>query len=585
MKGELMASGRLTAQVETTNRRVQLSVLGLFLVIPISISVVLLPLSRNNGIDREAWVQHQANCRKTPVSEYQLDRARKVSGMISNEGSPVPGIEVQLIDVQQSIEEMRRSSTAAFEAGLGVVEAMAVSNEDGFFEIQGLTVGIKAIVARHPLQGIGSKSFVIVQGGVGTRVDLDLKPTRKVHVELPSDYPEDVEIYLIQTIWKPITQLPNLRAGRVAEFDVLDSEYYSGLVMVLHDSQPFAYAFVTVDSDVLKLQRFNEQQLWKSELANAREWLTISSWNLWHYKMIENKRFALPDFYAFSSPVAALLTDSTIPRLPPATPVAEISGLTIVPHSPVIVSALEGDFVAVTNSDDAMEFRVSCPPGAYAVRTFGWNGNLSHLKVIFVGSRQSKDVLFNRFEHWDEFVEKGRIVGVVKSNFDSNDELLEVVIQDAENFRRFIHKVPVKDSCFVVGEVPLNRPYVGFVSLNDSNLISFRNFFSIVLTGEQHEEILTLNFNNNRVIVSGSLPSSTTLVARAQLGDETTMDTLFSLQELSTAYEMINLPTNSAITVELIDGHNILSRVEFEMTELSTVHLHIGGGEIEFTRP
>ncbi|MDP1562371.1 MAG: hypothetical protein Q8M16_13420 [Pirellulaceae bacterium] len=526
----------------------------------------------------ELWETHYSELRATPISEYRLDRARKLSGIVTCDGSPVAGAEVRLINVEKTLATIRENSEPIPLSGSEVIEATTTTKDDGTCETQGLSVGVKAVVGQHLVHGQGFKSLVIVQDGVGSRANIDLVSPRSLRVELPSDYPDDAQVHFVGPGWSPITHTPKVTNGKVFDFDFFDDRSSNGLVLVTQGSLPLAYGYTAAESSTVDLVRFKSPANWKSEIRMDRRWLKSETWNRWQIDAFSNKEPELLQFYAYSSPLAAILSETGANAAVSETSsnIANVSGLTITPHSPVIVSSISGQFVATTQSDEAMEFHVACPPGAYVVRTFGWNGQLSHMKVAVVAGGQTKDVLFNRFEQWGDFIEKGRIVGVVDSSLAKVADQLEVVIQDAENFRRFIHRIPVKDGGFVVGEVPLNRPYIGFVSLKDSSRVSHREFFSILLTANQCETMLRLNFNNNSLKVIGQLPTATTIVAQVQTSSGANPENLFTLSELKDSYEIVNLPTDLPITIEIRNESQVLSQsvVTMEPESKTVVQIH-----------
>lgn len=572
-----MGSGNVRKNLDVSNRRSTYFVVGLIAVIPLSVLAILLPVNRSRGLTQELWKTHYSELRATPISEYRLDRARKLSGVVSCDGTPVAGAEVRLINVDQTLATMRENSEPIPLSGSEVIEATTTTKDDGTYEIQGLSVGVKAVVGEHLVHGRGFKSMVIVQDGVGSRANIDLVSPRSLRVELPADFPDDAQTHFVGPGWSPITHAPKVTNEKVFDFDFFDDRSSNGLVLVTQGSLPLAYGYTAAESSTVDLVRFKNPANWKSEIRTDRRWLNLETWNRWQIDAFSNKEPELLQFYAYSSPLAAILSETVAngPVSEPSSNIANVSGLTIAPHSPVIISSISEPFVATTQSDDAMEFHIACPPGAYVVRTFGWNGQLSHMKIVVVDAGETKDVLFNRFEQWGDYIEKGRIVGVVDSSLANVADQLEVVIQDAENFRRFIHRIPVKDGGFVVGEVPLNRPYIGFVSLKDSSRVSHREFFSILLTADQCETLLSLTFNNNCLKVVGQLPASTSIVAKVQTSSSAHPENLFTLSELKDSYEIVNLPTDLPIAIEIRNESQVLSQYVVTMEQESRVVVQV----------
>lgn len=582
-----MDSGSIRKDRHRSNRKSLFFLSGLLAVIPISIGLVVFSPKRSERLTREAWTKHQARVRTTPIDEYRLDRARKLSGVLTLGDVPVADAEVQVINVDKTLEKIRANPQLIFESDWEVIEATATTSANGIYEIQGLTVGVKAVASKQTDKGLGFKSMVVVQDGVGSRANLELVRARRIQVEIPDDFPQEVDVIVLGTSWSPIFHTAVQKSDRHVEFDCFDDPSCNSLVLAQKDSVPIGYAWVTEAVNSIKLMRFASSANWKSEVISDRLWLTSASWNMWQSEVFSDNERKLLDFYAYQSPIAAFLSDSknSIASLPTPASASQVTGLTIAPHSPVIVSSISGDFSTTVQSDDAMEFRVACDPGIYVVRTFGWNGHLSHLKVATVGAGQTKDVSFNRFDQWRDFVEKGRIVGVVDSALAMIDDQLEIVIQDAENFRRFIHRVPVKDGNFAIGEVPLNRPYIGFVALNDSARVTNRQFFSVTLTPANLESLLRLQFNENSIKISGTLDADTTLVAQLLRNPDGVSETLFTLTELPSSYEMVNLPIDIPILVELQRGGKVLEQHTTTLSRAAKVTFEIRGSNLFLVGP
>ncbi len=527
-----------------------------------------------------AWETHIARCIEIPIIEYKKDRAKRVYGFVVTENGELPNTTVELIDLKAVVSEFDAPISEIVHREISV-ESSTTTDKNGFFEFKDISTGVKAVVATHSEYGQVSKAYVVVQNGYGTRADLEYVDKTKVRFHIPEEFRNNIEGFVIPANWT--TTFPKIEIGDSSEIEMEFSgiSRFSDLLLLVKNEQPIAYAILGAhakDATLVTLRNPNE---WRREVRGSLNWIAEQTSDLVQLKgRGDEKSNDLSRFYSFLSPVAAILADNVDERVD-ANSSCELRGYTVLPYSPVWISSWNGAFTEIAFADEAMEVRLKCEPGIYTVRTISWDGQTSYLKSVSPSNEQPiSKVSFNRLESWGALIEKGRVTGRMDPS--ANPGQYEFIVQDAQNFRRFIKSLSIDEGGFELGGIPLNRSYVGFVNSKNSKTRQYRDFISFNLTDKKFEEFLILNYNDNHVVISGELLENQNLIARLQPEDPLPSKVLFEIDSLEIPFEMSNIPTTAPIRLELRDAESVLSSVHFGMTDDGIIKIEIENGEIVF---
>ena len=180
-----------------------------------------------------AWSAHRAEISKLPDAAYHEDRFRAIRGRVTDEGGkPVAGALVRCAKVE-SLVELARDWTAALPGWTVPIETYVTTGKDGTYEFRHLPVGARTFFYSAPGRDLAPaiKDLIVVQDGVGARVDVKLGKPVTLVVRFASPVAVSTQLYLIPHRWWPSLETATVPARwRATEFRGVGGPFRKGLI-------------------------------------------------------------------------------------------------------------------------------------------------------------------------------------------------------------------------------------------------------------------------------------------------------------------------------------------------------------------
>ncbi len=503
------------------------------------LALVALSLAGANsggGVSNAAWAKHRAEIRKLPEELYHLDRFRAIRGRVTDaDGKPVAGALVRCAKVE-SVVELAKGGTPSSSGWTVPIEAEISTGQDGTYEFTHLPVGARTFFYSAPGRDLAPaiKDLIVVQDGLGARLDVTLARPAKLLVRLKTPAKTAMRLYLVPQRWWPSLETATVPpTWRATQFPRLGGPFRKGLIATAGPG----------DASPLKIiGRYDLDR--SAEVALAGKEMPVLRYELpeaaglepWRFEPSTEERM----FYAAVSPVALFWREapfgwpswlampsflsSALPRLTLARPAGGGTARGFSPHPflPVLVESRTAGPRLVW-SNEAMEFDVGgLPAASYRVRALDLFGRVTFAAGVAVrpGYRATQDVRLWSKVDLDE-PDSRQVMGFVKWESGMPAENAVVFMQNTYNFRKFVRRVETDEQgYFRFFDVPGNEPYFVF-AVPPGDVDAMRSFEYFGVGFFQREVWRELTLHPHRV--TGAIPQSpagpeerdTTLVRRA----------------------------------------------------------------------
>lgn len=451
---------------------------------------------------RAHWKQHREECLRTPIAEYTKDRSRALRGVVrSSSGEPVSGAVVRCLSLPVLMQFVSQPGFDP-DAWKDFIETETYTDEDGRYTFPYLEIGTRTICVDADGYAPTTRNMVTVQDGMGPRIDLVLEPIESLKLTLDAPAPQDIMVCVVPFQWWPeLMHGAKADANGVVTFPRVGGAFRKGIVMLSSSAddsgwKPAATFDVERNTEIIvSLQ---------SEFAPSPGDLP----EIGQIEYSDTVEDATRQFYALLTPMA-LMWKTTNPVDQPTEPDgdtrARLYGFASGPLLPVLLTRAEGGGY-LTLSSGASEFDVTgIRSGTYRLRAYHRRGYLSYSRGAIVRAGSStmlKTGLRERIDFEDD--KDFEIQGVVTWPGGEPAVKAKVVVQDIQNFRRFLKKATTDENGFFrVPNVYPDRTYVMFALPADATN-AVRNFSSKTVVAGNRESWVELSLHNNTL--SGTSP-------------------------------------------------------------------------------
>ena len=431
----------------------------------LSIGLLAAAIFTQSQQDRVAeWNRHQLTVQSTPLAEYTRDRARRCFGFISNRAEqPIAGARVYVVDIATTKRSLMEDPTRLLADKLPI-EQETITDSDGRFSFENLSIGPKALVSDAPGYGVATRAGIVIQDGIGVREDVQLHVETFLPIAIPEQWKSKVRVVALGSQW---SVCPRKCVPYGSEFQLArGGAYDQGLIVLQEGTEPVAMATFHSSSQKITADDFvaiDQETTFSDQLrAQAHVFclpLLPSNEVFDQVRLAANDSPTVAAFREFVSVVNPLCAAVSIPRTQPSPPsaletVGTIRGNTAGPFSPILISNDKAGFCDTVYSDGASEFSaLAVPLGRYYVCAFSRKGHITYSKGCQVTPQQIASVSLSRLDVIDVEDENGRVLGYIDDGQGNNspDTVSSekmVVMQDATNFRKFLRQIPVDENGF-----------------------------------------------------------------------------------------------------------------------------------------
>lgn len=184
---------------------------------PLALSARL-PITDRSAARERAWLTHRDHCRKFSEELYRRDRWRAVRGYVTDkDGRPVVGALVQSVRLTSILELVKAGSpTLGGWHGwhdLLLVETETLTDEAGRYEFSHLAVGGRTLCYSAPGKAPAVREVVVVQDGVGARLDVTLEEPRELRVRIDDPSAPSCQLALVPYRWWPNRKAASIGTG------------------------------------------------------------------------------------------------------------------------------------------------------------------------------------------------------------------------------------------------------------------------------------------------------------------------------------------------------------------------------------
>lgn len=582
-----MLQAKLWTTSESLRAKINLllrAVIGTTLVIsilgPIAIAAVAIFRTDRASSGDATWQAHREWCRSLPEELYHQDRWRAVRGYVTDhEGQPIEGVHVQCINLDAILALARRGMPAP-DAWQDLVEAETSTDARGHYEFPHLPIGARTFCYSADGRAPAVQELIVVQDGVGARLDVKLEAPRILSVEFVEPADAGVRLSLIPFRWWPEPISQDVASGDdAATFTGLGGPFQKGLIAVVtegsvewrvvgrYDIDESATASISPGDDA-EPTRFPLLELEClrpfPSTPSPSEGEGRGEDSPWADQLTAAHRL----FYATISPTA--LFWSNVP--PPETPSAgtsTIRGFGPNPFLPVLVESESGDaWFGLTS--DASEFEFSgLPPGYYRMRTWRYFGQQTFSRGVFVRPNAIGEVRTGIYEHIDfDELRSREVMGFVVWENAEPAKNTQVFMQDATNFRRFLQRVTTDEHGFFrVPNVPADAPYFMF-ALPADDRTAIKNFVHPTFESSRREVWQGLTVFPHRVVGElADAPGAQIDLFRQDAGADRVVWTFYA--DNVGKFEISNVPHGIyRLVAKALKTNKVFQSRPFEVSEL-----------------
>ncbi len=488
------------------------------------------------GVSNAAWAAHRAEIRKLPEELFHLDRFRAIRGRVTDpDGKPVAGALVRCAKVE-SLVELAKGGTPSSSGWTVPIEAEISTGQDGTYEFTHLPVGARTFFYSAPGRDLAPaiKDLIVVQDGLGARLDVTLARPAKLLVRLKTPAKTAMRLYLVPQRWWPSLETATVPpTWRATQFPRLGGPFRKGLIATAGPG----------DASPLKIiGRYDLDR--SAEVALAGKEMPVLRYELpeaaglepWRFEPSTEERM----FFAAMSPVALFwrkapfgwpswlaipsIVSSALPRLKSAKPAGDGNARGFAPHPflPVLLeSRTAGPRLAWTS--EASEFEVrGLPAASHRVRALDLFGRVTFAAGVSVrpGYGATQDVrLWSKLD-LDE-PDSRQVMGFVRWESGLPVEKAAVFMQNTYNFRKFVRRVETDEQgYFRFFDVPGNEPYFVFAVPPSDNAMRSFEYFGVGFFQREVWRELTVHPHRVTGLVEAAYPESDLQLVRIDEGKE-----------------------------------------------------------------
>ena len=192
----------------------------------------LAPGSVDRG--RTDWDAHRQVCRGLPEELYHRDRFRAIKGRVTDEdGKPVVGASVRCAGLE-SLSRLAGAGKPSSSIWSIPIEAEVRTGDDGSYDFPHLPVGARTFFYSAPGRDLSPaiKDLIVVQDGLGARLDVTLGPPATLRVKLASPAEAARRLVLVPHRWWPsVIETSVAKGATSAEFRGLGGPFRRGLIV------------------------------------------------------------------------------------------------------------------------------------------------------------------------------------------------------------------------------------------------------------------------------------------------------------------------------------------------------------------
>lgn len=456
-----------------------------------------------------AWKAHVDSVQSLPDEAYRLDRFRAVRGRVTDpDGKPVAGALVQSIRID-AVVDLAKAGVRSAEDWKIPVEAEVRTDDDGSYEFKHLPIGVRTFCYSTREHGLASqtKDLIVVQDGLGARLDVILERAADLRVQLNFPAAESLRLHLIPYRWWPSLIAQNVASDETtATLDTLGGPFRKGLIMAsgTDTASPWRvvgrYDVDTSSEATIDLSDGAEPTPIEVDAAAGLE-----SWSKTH---TEAERL----FWAVISPVAIfwdvpVTNQPFVPFLARTGPQRSTAGAGAVhgfgpsPFLPVLLEGRSGQ-ATLGWTTVASEFELTTlPQDLYHVRAWNSFGRVTFSRGTIVYPNVVSNVATGLGSMVDRELPNSReVMGFVRWDNGKPAQKALVYMQHSQNFRRFLRRVECDEyGYFIITDVPGEEPYFIFaLPANDANAV--KNFDGLPVASTHREVWHDLTLYAGRIL-------------------------------------------------------------------------------------
>ncbi|MBX9719018.1 MAG: carboxypeptidase-like regulatory domain-containing protein, partial [Microbacteriaceae bacterium] len=352
------------------------------------------------------------------------------------------------------------------------VEAEARTDADGSYEFPHLPIGARTFCYSANEHGLApqTKDLIVVQDGLGARLDVTLEKPVALRVQLDSPAAESLRLHLIPHRWWPELITADAAAGEtMATFEGLGGPFRKGLVAAscVDPSTPWRIVG-RFDLDASNEAKVDLSETAPSTVIEVDAAAGLEPWSKTH---TEAERL----FWAALSPVAMFwdvpaTNQPYVPFLARTGPHASaldtgsVRGFAARAFLPVLVESRSGA-AWLSWTSDASEFWASdLPAGSYRIRALDIFGKPTFARGAYIrpGTLSSLESSTSTQIDRDEPANR-EAMGFVRWENGAPGAKAVVYMQNLRDFRRYVRRAEANEQgYFRFASVLANEPYLMF---------------------------------------------------------------------------------------------------------------------------
>jgi hypothetical protein len=416
----------------------------ILLVVTVAIACQSLVTARTSGIAAEVWQVHRDACLRVPPEAYHVDRARELRGVIRDtEGRPIAGGLVRCV-LLRSLARLAQQVHSIPVSWSDLVEAETRTDSDGRYSFPSLPEGTRMVCVSAPGFAPAVRGPIIVQDGMGARVDMTLDPPETLRIRIERvGRGEMRRVYLVPYRWWPDLFFHDVTDSDV-EISGLGGPFRQGLVLLTSSEKSTDWKIIG-SYDLDRSHDVTLSSVTETSVGTIPEAACLAPWR-------SNKLEADRLFFSMLSPIALFwpVADARRPeRAPSGTSSYDatssgggLRGYARGAFLPILIESRDGR-AWFEWSSEASEFeRAGLAPGVYRVRSLNVLGQVSFARGLVAspsGVTELETALNEQIRLDDP--SSREVMGVVRWEDGHAVEGAEVFFQDSTNFRRFLKRV------------------------------------------------------------------------------------------------------------------------------------------------